>query len=386
MHCWVDDWDARQAYLVKLVKALVDQGDLRGAREAMAALDEVEGYGDKGWKAQALVEIARREEPGATLQQALAALDDAPMLTPGDRTAHADTLAQIAEGLAAAGQRTQAIGLMPRALAVLGPTDSIETMEIWSDLACQSLTRIARAEVAIGRRDEALALLQRTERLIASIPVPPPEKDADPTWDRTAMTQKDRVAGRFRIAAALEDAGEHEQAERVLADALKELAAIRNADWREYGWQALVEVYGEVGRLDRAMEQLTAGLRGEPDRWLAISNIGDEDLLAAPRPQLWGILDALPAGWQKATLATRLAKRLDALGEQTSVSRLVTEALTSAAAVAASGEKDWQLELVEVGGELPGAERPGNAEQQRLVRTLLAAVPAKAAAPAKSHR
>jgi hypothetical protein len=78
--------------------------------------------------------------------------------------------------------------------------------------------------------------------------------------------------------------------------------------------------------------------------------------------------------------------RLDELGEQTSVSRLVTEALTSLAAMAASGEKEWQLELVGLGGELPGADRPGNAEQQRLVRKLLAALPAKAAAHAtKPH-
>lgn len=383
MHCWVDDWDQRQAYLVKLVKALVDEGDLSGAHAAMAALDEVEGYGDKGWKAQALVEIAHREEPVATLQQALAALDEAPMLIPGDRTAHADTLAQIAEGLAAAGQRTQAIGLMPRALAALGPTDSIETMEISSDLACQSLTRIARAELAIGRRDEALALLQRTERLVTSIPVPPPEKDADSTWDRTAMAQKDRVAGRLRIAAALEEAGEREQSERVLGDALKELTAIRSAEWREYGWQALVEAYGEVGRLDRAMELLTAGLRGEPDRWLAISNISDEDLLAAPRPQLWGLLDALPADATKAALASRLAQRLDAQGEQTSVSRLVTEALGAVAVLAKQRSREWQLVLVDLGGELPGADRPGSDEQQRLVRELLAVVQAQPAAAPK---
>lgn len=386
-HCWVDDWGARQAYLVKLVKALVDQGDLRGAHEAMAALDEVHGYSDGAWKPLALVEIARREEPVATLQQAVAALDATPMMIPGDRTAHADTLAAIAEGLAAAGQRTQAIGLMPRALAVLGPTDSVETMEIWADMACRSLIRIARAELAIGRRDEGLALLQRTERLITSIPVPRPEKDADSSWDHRASTQKDRVAGRFRIAAAWEDAGEREQSERVLGDALKELAAIKNAEWRQYGWQALVEAYSDVGRLDRAMELLTAGLRGEPDRWLAIANISDEDLLAAPRPQLWGLLDALPTGWEKAALANRLAVRLDELGEQTSVSRLVTEALTSLAAMAASGEKEWQLELVGLGGELPGADRPGNAEQQRLVRKLLAALPAKAAPhAAKPHR
>lgn len=377
MHCWVNDWGARQAYLVKLVKALVDQGDLRGAHEAMAALDEVEGYSDGAWKPLALVEIARREEPVATLQQALAALDKAPIMIPGDRTAHADTLAQIAEGLAAAGQRTQAIGLMPRAMAVLGATDSIETMEISPDMACESLTRIARAELAIGRRNEGLALLQRTERLIASIPVPRPEKDADSSWDHTASTQKDRVAGRLRIAAALEEAGEREQSERVLGDALKELAAIKNPEWRQYGWQALLEAYSEVGRLDRAMELLTAGLRGEPDRWLAIANISDEDLLAAPRTQLWGLLDALPTGWEKAALANRLAVRLEALGEQTSVSRLVTEALTSLAAMAASGEKEWQLELVGLGGELPDADRPGNAEQQQLVRKLLAALPAK---------
>jgi hypothetical protein len=277
----------------------------------------------------------------------------------------------------------QAIGLMPRALAALGPADSVAVLEISPEMVCQSLTRIARAELAIGRRAEGLALLQRTERLVASIPVPPPKKDAGPTWDPTAMAQKDRVAGRLRIAAALEDAGEREQSERVLADAFKELAAIRNAEWREYGWQELVEAYGEVGRLDRAMELLTSGLRGESDRWLAISNISDEDLLAAPRPQLWGLLDALPAGWQKADLANRLAIRLDALGDQTSVSRLVIEALSSLAAMAAHRETNWQLTLIALAGELPSADRAGSAEQQRLVRELLAVVGAQPAAAAK---
>src|SRR6185503_19108014 len=104
-HCWVEDWDGRQAALVELVKALVDAGDLRGAHAATAALDEVEGFGTRAWRSRALAAIARREEPVATLQEALTALDNDPIMIPGDRTAKAETYAQIAEGFADAGQR-----------------------------------------------------------------------------------------------------------------------------------------------------------------------------------------------------------------------------------------------------------------------------------------
>ena len=382
-HCWVQDWEPRQSYIVKLVKAFVDDGDLRGAHAAAAALDEVDGFGAKGWKAKALVEIARREEPVATLQQALAELDASPVMLPGDYQDHAETLAQIADGLAAAGQRTQAVGLMPRALAALGSTESVESMEIAASLGCEGLTQIARVQFNIGQREEALVLLARAERLANEIVVPPPETSAGSSWDDTASTQHERVEAKLRIAATLEAAGEVERGEKVLASARAELATIKSSEWREYGWRALVQAYTEAGRLDRAMELLTSGLRGDPDRWLAIDSISDEDLLAAPRPQLWGLLDALPADWGKASLAARLAIRLEALGEQTSVSRLVTEALAAVAAMAAERTTDWQLTLVSLGGTLPGAERAGNAEQQRLLRELLAVVQAQPLAAAK---
>jgi len=385
MHCWVQDWSPRQSYIVKLVKAFVDDGDLRGAHTAMAALDEVDGYGTHGWKAKALVEIARREEPVTTLQQALAELESSPVMVPGEHRDHAETLAEIAEALAAAGHRTQAIGLMPRALAALGPTDSVDSLEIASSLVCEGLATIARVHFAIGQRDEALALLTRAERLANELVVPPQKASDGSSWDNTALAQHERVEEKLRVAATLEAAGEVERAEKVLAAARSELAAIKNSEWREHSWRSLVESYSKAGRLDRAMELLTSGLRGDGDRWLAIYSLSDEDLLAAPRPQLWGLLDALPPDWTKATLASRLAQRLEAQGEQTSVSRLVTEALTAVTAMAAAAKRspEWQLTLIALGGELPGAERAGNAEQQRLLRELLAAVQAQPAAVPK---
>ncbi len=51
--------------------------------------------------------------------------------------------------------------------------------------------------------------------------------------------------------------------------------------------------------------------------------------------------------------------------------------------MAAKRSPDWQLTLVQLGGTLPGAERPGNAEQQRLLRELLAVVQVQPVAAAK---
>jgi len=190
------------------------------------------------------------------------------------------------------------------------------------------------------------------------------------------MTQHDRVEGRLHVAAALEAAGERERAEKTIAATLAELAAIKNEEWRGYGWRSLVEAYSKVGRLDRAMELLSSGLRGDPDLTMAIDSISDEDLLAAPRAQLWGLLDALPPDGAKAQFALRVAILLDKQGEGTSVTRATTEVLGALAALAATRDREWQLGLVKIGGELPGAERPGNAEQQKLVQQLLAAVQA----------
>lgn len=382
-HCWVEDWDGRQAFLVKLVKAMVDQGDLRGAHAAMAALDEVEGFGTRAWKARALVELARREEPVATLQQALASLESDAIILPGDHTAKAETYAQIAEALAAAGQRAQAVEILPKAVEALGPSGSLDELEMAFEMACESLARIARVHFAIGQREAGLALLARAERLVDAVAVPPPKKSDDSSWDSTASTQQQRIEARLYLAAALEAAGERERAEKAVAAALAERAAIKNPEWREYGWHSLVEAYSEVGRLDRAMELLSSGLRGDPDRWFAIDSISDEDLLAAPRAQLWGLLDALPPWGGKADFAERIAILLDKQGEATSVTRATTEALGALATIAASRATDWQLGLITMAGELPGADRPGNAEQQRLVRELLAVVQAQPAVAPK---
>ncbi|HET9765411.1 MAG TPA: hypothetical protein VFS60_01115, partial [Thermoanaerobaculia bacterium] len=362
---------------------LVDEGDLRGAHAAMAALDEVDGFGTPTWKARALVEIARREEPVATLKQALASLDGDPILIPGDRTAKAETYARIAAGFAAAGERAQAVELLPKALVPLGPIDSLDVLEISAEMACESVARIARVHFAVGQREEALALLARAERLIDAIVVPQPEKSTGSSWDFTASTQHDRVEGKLYLAVALEAAGETERAEKALTSLLAELAAIRSSEWREYAWRSMVEAYSEAGRLDRALELLSSGRRGDADRWLAINSIPDDDLVAAPRAQIWGLLDALPPGGGKADFAKRLAVLFEAQGEQTSVTRAVTEALGSLVAMAARRQTDWQLSLIDLGGKLPGAERAGNPEQQRLVRELLAVVQAQPVAAAK---
>lgn len=224
-----------------------------------------------------------------------------------------------------------------------------------------------------------MSLLARLEGLANAWPVPPPEKGESSSWDSTGAAEHARIESKLRVAAVLEAAGETERAEKVLAAALAETAAMRGKDWREYPWRSLVEVYGEVGRLDRAVAILTSGAPGNEDKWLAISELTGEDLAPPVRAQIWGLLDSLPPGIGKAGLAGRLAARFAEAGEQASASRLVSEALASLATAAAAtqGDANWPLTLVEIGSTAPGAERPGTAEQQRWLRELLAAANVK---------
>ncbi len=294
-HCWVEDWDPRQSYIVKLVEAFVDDGDLRGAHAAVAALDEVEGFGAKGWKAKALVEIARREEPVATLRQALEELESSPIMLPRDYQAHAETLAQIARGLAAAGQRTQAIGLMPRAMAALGPTDSVEGMEIAASLGCEGLTHIAAVHFDIGQRDEALALLARAERLANEIVVPPPETSDGSSWDSTAppsthgSRRESASPPRWRPPARW--SGPRRSSPR-RGPSLPPSRAPTGASTAGARWWRPT---ARSGRLDRAMELLTVGPARRP-RPLAGHRRNRPTRTCSPRrePQIWGLVDALP--------------------------------------------------------------------------------------------
>lgn len=379
--CWRYFYDGRQQVLLSLIEKLVDLGELAQARKAMEAFAEVDDYAPEVWRARALLLISRREDAKSTLRAALDEAGNGLIEFPGDRVKRAVLLADIAARFAEAGEQNLAIAQLPKALAAIGPIDSIQTAELSVTQLAEAVSHVARAYFALGQRDQAVSLLAQIEGLANAWPVPPPEKNESSSWDSTGAAEHDRIESKLRVAAELEVAGETQRAEKVLASALAETAAMRGKDWREYPWQSLVQIYGEVGRLDRAVTILTAGPTGNEDKWLAISELTSADLAPPVRAQIWGLLDSLPPGLGKADLAGRLAARFAELGEQSNATRLVSEALASlAAAVAAApatGEVDWPLTLVELGGTAPGAERPGNAEQQRWLRELMAAASVK---------
>ncbi len=379
--CWRYFYDGRQQVLLSLIEKLVDLGELAQARKAMEAFAEVDDYAPEVWRARALLAISRREDAKSTLRAALEEAGNGLLEFPGDRVKRAVLLADIAAKFAEAGERTLAIAQLPKALAAIGPIDSPQSAELDVTQLAEGVSHVARAYFALGQRDEAMSLLAQLEGLANAWPVPPPEKSESSSWDSTGAAEHARIESKLRVAATLEAAGETERAEKVLASALAETAAMRGKDWREYPWRSLVEIYGEVGRLDRAVAILTSGPPGNEDKWLAISELTGEDLAPPVRAQIWGLLDSLPPGLGKADLAGRLAARFAEKGEQANASRLVSEALASLAAAAAAapakGETDWPLTLVEIGGTAPGAERPGTVEQQRWLRELMAATNVK---------
>jgi len=364
---WEEQFDQRQAFLLQLVVELAGRGDLVAVRRAMEALDDVPDRAVHADRARALLELARHEPPGPTLRGALAEVDLALEERPGERRDKAELLARIAEGLAASGERPAAVPLLDRAIAVLGPTDSIEHLEYAMSVACEGLVQVARAAIDVGERGKGLALLDRCLALADAQPVPPAESPDDSSWDRHSSTLEDRVTARLRVIAALEEAGEAENARLLLARTLAELESIPSEEWRGYAWRSLVEAYRGVGHLDRAIE-LLAATPPNSGREMAIFELSPEELLAAPREQLWRLLATLPPSYGKVELASELAGRLEAQGTAADAERLATLALGTLV----TRFDGWELALVRLGAVAPEADRPPGAERAALLRELRA--------------
>jgi hypothetical protein len=170
------------------------------------------------------------------------------------------------------------------------------------------------------------------------------------------------------VAAVLEQAGEAKRAESLLGPALAELATIGSADWRGSAWSSIVKAYRDAGRPDRAIEILTSSGPASDEKAQGIMEFSAEELVAMPRERLWGLLRALPAGYYKVDLSARLAARLQARGNREDAARLTADAL----AILATRQDGWEEALVRLANALPDAGQPGDEEQRRLVRGLMA--------------
>ncbi|MFL6236838.1 MAG: tetratricopeptide repeat protein, partial [Thermoanaerobaculia bacterium] len=364
---WEENYEERQSLLVELVAAFVDRKDPRHAREAMSALESVPDRVIHYFRARALIEIARAGQPVETLKQALREIEKAPEERLGDFSARVDVRATIAERLAKAGQRQLASAALDKArAAALGFTPCPDP-GICEPTLCAGLVRIARADLALGQKPDALDLLDRAARIADSIAVPPPRAAGDTGWDSASSNREHRVEAKARVAAVLELAGEAKRAESLLGSALSELAAIANAEWRGSAWRSIVRAYRDAGRPGRAIEILASSGPATPEKAGGIMEFPEEELLAIPRDRLWSLLRALPACYYKVDLSARLAARLEAGGSREDAARLATEALTAVAARA----EGWERALILLANELPNPGRPGDEEQLRLLRSLM---------------
>jgi tetratricopeptide (TPR) repeat protein len=363
---WEANYGERQSLLLELVTAFVDRKDLPHAREALSALESVPDRELHFFRARALIEIARAGRPVETLQQALREIERAPEERLGDFSARIEVQATVAERLVKAGQGPLAIAALDQARAEAVGFPTCPDPGICEPSVCAGLVRIARADLALGKKQDALDLLDRAARVIDGIVVPPPRAAGDTGWDSASSTREHRVEGKAQVAAVLEQAGEAKRAGSLLGSALAELAAIGSAEWRGYAWHAIVRAYRDAGRPDRAIEILAASGPATVEKAGGIMEFPEEELLALPRERLWSLLRVLPACYYKIDLSARLAARLEARGSREDAARLTAEALT---ALAAKGE-GWEETLVHLANELPGAGRPGDEEQRRLLRSL----------------
>ncbi|HEY2292137.1 MAG TPA: hypothetical protein VGM86_15670 [Thermoanaerobaculia bacterium] len=365
---WEDDYAGRQSLLVELVAAFVDRKDLRHAREALSALGTVPDRSIHYFRARALIEIARAGRPAGTLQQALREIEKHPDERLGDFSAPIEVRATVAERLAKAGQRQLALAALDKArAAALGfPTGPDPGM--CEPTLCAGLVRIARAYLALGKKQEALDLLDRAARIADGIAVPPPRAAGNTGWDSASSAREERVEAKAQVAAVLEQAGEAKRAESLLGSALSELAAIESSNWRDSAWRSIVQAYRDAGRSDRAIEILTASGPASEEKALGIREFSEEELTSMPRERLWGLLRALPGGYYKVDLSARLAARLQARGNREDAARLIADAL----ATLATRQEGWEEALVHLANELPDAGQPGDEERRRLVRGLVA--------------
>ena len=363
---WELEYDASLAALLTLVTAFVDRGELHNAHEALDAIAEIADRDTQTYHARALLEIARLEEPAATLHKALEEVQLGTGQRPGERRDSAVLLARIAEALAAAGERSAAAPLLSEAVAVMGPTESVADLEMSVTIVCEALVRIARAHFALGEREQAMALLDRAAHLADTLPVPKSRR-AGSVSDEPSAVRRDKVESLARVAAELELAGENEKAKETLGRALASLDAIPSAEWREYAWRAIVEAYVETGRLDRALDILATGKPANPDKFFAFTAVPEDAFLTGDRDRRWRLLAAMPATWWKVDLEAHLATRLEREGDAAEAALLVTDAL-------ASLRNDDAWSLIRLAIAAPGVERPGDAGQQRILRGILAKI------------
>jgi len=361
----------RQELLLHLIEALVQRNNLPLAHLALDALSSPQDPGAHAGRAWALIEIARRERPAETLAQALREIEQAPDEVLGDVEGRVEAMAKIAEGLAAATRRPQAVAALDEARAEVASAERV-SVGLGASTVCQTLAVIAGAELALGDRQAAVGLLDRAARFLDGIPVSVRTAGATAFYDEPASAHGVRVACKALVAAWLERAGEAKRAEATLGSALAELAAIDDADRRMDAWLRVALAYakGNTDRLDRAIEILASRVPARADANEAIADLPAKALLAAPRELLWRLLDSMPPDppyFTKARVATSLVAKLPASASREEASRLVTIALS---ALAGKGE-DWELSLAALAGEAPGAERPATPEQRVLLRRLL---------------
>gem|GEM_PF-5499830 len=346
---WELQYDASLDALLTLVTTFVDRGELQNAHEALDAIAEIPDRKTRNYHARALVEIARVEEPAATLRKALEEVKLDTGERPGERRDSAVLLARIAEALTAG-------PLLADALAVIGPTESVTDLEMSVTIVCEALVRIARAHFALGERERALALLDRAAHLADTLPVPKSNRAGAP-YDEPSAIRRDKVECLARVAAELERAGAIEKAKETLSRALTNLDAIASHEWREYAWQAIIEAYAETGQLDRALDILAAGKPGNLDKFLAFTVIPEDAFLSASRERRWRLLAAMPATWWKVELEAHLADRFARDDDAAEAARLVADALASL-----PNRDVWSLIRLAIAA--PGADRPGDAAQQ----------------------
>jgi tetratricopeptide (TPR) repeat protein len=365
---WESNYGGRQALLLKLVAAFVDHKDLRHAREALSALGSVPDRALHYSRARALIEIARGGRPVTTLKQALREIEMAPDERLGDFSERIEVRATVAERLAKAGQRQLALAALGKARAEALSFPTCPDPGICEPFLCAGLVRIARADLALGKKQEALDLLDRAARTVESIAVPAPRPAGDTGWDSASSTREHRVEGKAQVAAVLEQAGEAKRAGSLLGAALSELAAIDSAEWRGYAWSAVAVAYRDAGKPERAAEILASSGPASQEKGPGVEQFSEEELLAMPRERLWGLLRALPAGYGKLDLLARLAARLERQGDRKDAARLTADAL----ATLATRQDGWEEALVHLANELPDAGRSGDEERRRLVRGLMA--------------
>jgi tetratricopeptide (TPR) repeat protein len=368
---WAEDAGRRQELLLHVIDALVERNDLPLAHRALAAMGSPEDPGAHGFRAWALVEIARRERPAETLAQALREIEQTPDERLGDVVQRVDVMSLIARGLAAADLRPQAAAVLDKARAEAGAAEEV-SVDWAASTVYQTLAVIAGAELALGDRQAAVGLLDRAARYLDRIPVPVRKEGAAAYENKPASIHTLKASGKALIAAWLERAGGAERAKATLGSALAEIAAIDDAEWRMSAWLSLVGAYakGNADRPDRAIEILASRVPAGADANDAIVEIPAEELLAAPRELLWRLLDSMPPDppyFSKTRVAASLAAKLPPSANREDATRLTTIALS---ALAGKGE-DWELSLVALAGEAPGADLPATPEQRVLLRRLL---------------